>query len=214
VFILYPLLAGLLIGTLIGGSWLALGSIRFRWAPLVLIGFLAQVVLFSDAVAERVGEAGPALYVISTLCVGAAVVRNVRLPGMPLIILGAASNVAAILANNGFMPASPEALASLGKVAPVIYSNSSVVAHPALELLTDRFALPRWVPAANVFSLGDVVLGVGVVMLVVLTMQRGRNSARPGHGGRADAVRSDAERSGTPSTSMDGSIAAGGAETH
>ncbi|MEA2548854.1 MAG: hypothetical protein QOE42_1452, partial [Chloroflexota bacterium] len=137
MFILYALVAGLLVGTLIGGSWLALGSIRFRWAPLVLIGFLAQIVLFSDAVAERVGEAGPALYVISTLFVGAAVVRNVRLPGMPLIIVGAASNMAAILANNGFMPASPEALASLGKVAPVIYSNSSVVARPALELLTD-----------------------------------------------------------------------------
>jgi hypothetical protein len=209
VFILYSLLAGLLIGTLIGGSWLALGSIRFRWAPLVLIGFLAQIVLFSDAVAERVGEAGPALYVISTMLVGAAVVRNVGLPGMPLIILGAASNMAAILANNGFMPASPEALASLGKIAPVIYSNSSVVTNPALELLTDRFALPRWVPAANVFSVGDVVLGIGVIVLVVLTMRRGRNAASGGEDGRSEAA-----RSGTPSVGLDGSIAAGGADTH
>jgi hypothetical protein len=214
VFILYALVAGLLVGTLIGGSWLALGSIRFRWAPLVLIGFLAQIVLFSDAVAERVGEAGPALYVISTLFVGAAVVRNVRLPGMPLIILGAASNMAAILANNGFMPASPEALASLGKVAPVIYSNSSVVARPALELLTDRFALPRWVPAANVFSVGDVVLGVGVVVLVVLTMHRATNAIPREGDGRPDAKRSDGAPSGPLSQAPHGSIAPGGAETH
>jgi hypothetical protein len=209
VFILYALLAGLLIGTLIGGSWLALGSIRFRWAPLVVIGFLAQIVLFSDAVAERVGDAGPALYVISTLLVGAAVVRNVGLPGMPLIIVGAASNMAAILANNGFMPASPGALASLGKVAPVIYSNSAVVAHPALELLTDQFALPRWVPGTNVFSVGDVVLGIGVVVLVVMTMHRGSNSTPADDGGRTDT-----ERPGAPSAGLDGSIAAGGAETH
>jgi hypothetical protein len=210
VFILYALLAGLLIGMLIGGSWLALGSIRFRWAPLVVIGFLAQIVLFSDAVAERVGDAGPALYVISTLLVGAAVVRNVGLPGMPLIVLGAASNMAAILANNGFMPASPGALAALGKVAPVIYSNSSVVAHPALELLTDQFALPRWVPGANVFSVGDAVLGIGVVVLVVVTMHRGRKSTPLGGDGRSGTESTGA----APSPGIEGSIAAGGAETH
>jgi hypothetical protein len=174
VFILYALVIGLLLGSLVGGRWLALGSIPFRWAPLILFGFLAQIVLFSDAVAERVGAAGPVLYVVSTLVVGAAVVRNLRIPGMPLIVLGAASNMAAILANGGFMPAAPEALVSLGKSAPTIYSNSAVVAQPALEFLTDRFALPRWLPFANVFSLGDVLIGVGVVMLIVISMSRAR----------------------------------------
>lgn len=174
MFILYAIAIGLLVGSILGGRWSALGSIPFRWAPLVLLGFLAQIVLFSDAVAERVGAAGPLLYVVSTLMVGAAVVRNLRIPGIPLIVLGAASNMAAILANGGFMPAAPGALASLGKSAPTIYSNSAVVAQPAFELLTDRFALPRWVPFANVFSVGDVLLSVGVVMLIVLTMTRAR----------------------------------------
>jgi hypothetical protein len=153
---------------------MALGAIQVRWAPLILIGFLVQIVLFSDAVAERVGEAGPVLYVVSTLMVGVAVVRNWRIPGMPLIVLGAVSNMAAILANGGFMPAAPGALASLGKSAPTIYSNSAVVAQPALEPLTDLFALPRWLPFANVFSLGDALLGLGLGVLIVLTMLRGR----------------------------------------
>jgi hypothetical protein len=174
MFILYAIVIGLLVGSLLGGSWSALGSIRFRWAPLILVGFLAQVVLFSDAVAERVGDAGPLFYVASTLLVGAAVVRNIRIPGMPLIVLGAVSNIAAILANDGFMPAAPEALASLGKSAPTIYSNSAVVAQPALALLTDRFALPHWLPFANVYSLGDILIGVGVVALIVITMATGR----------------------------------------
>jgi hypothetical protein len=181
VFILYAIAIGLLLGSLVGGRWSALGSIPFRWAPLILLGFVTQIVLFSDAVAERVGAAGPPLYIVSTLMVGAAVVRNLRIPGMPLIVLGAASNVAAILANGGFMPAAPEALASLGKSAPTIYSNSAVVAQPAFEFLTDRFALPRWLPFANVFSVGDILLGVGVVMLIVISMSRARpDRARPG----------------------------------
>jgi hypothetical protein len=179
VFILYALVIGLLVGSVLGGRWLALGAIQFRWAPLILVGFFAQVVLFSEAVAQRVGDAGPALYVVSTLMVGAAVVRNLRIPGMPLIVLGAISNMAAILANGGFMPAAPDALASLGKSAPTIYSNSAVVAQPALEFLTDRFALPHWLPLANVFSLGDILIGLGVFALIVTTMLGGRRDASP-----------------------------------
>jgi hypothetical protein len=179
VFILYALVIGLLVGSLLGGRWLALGAIQFRWAPLILVGFLAQVVLFSAAVAERVGDAGPLLYVVSTLMVGAAVVRNLRIPGMPLIVLGAVSNMAAILANGGFMPATADALASVGKSAPTIYSNSAVVAQPALEFLTDRFALPRWLPLANVFSVGDILIGVGVFALIVITMLGGRRDVSP-----------------------------------
>jgi uncharacterized protein DUF5317 len=171
MFILYALLAGIVVGLATGGRLSALASVRFHWVPLIAVGFLTQVVLFSGAVAERVGDLGPAIYVASTAMVGAAVIRNLRLPGMPLIVLGAASNLAAILANGGYMPAAPEALASLGKVSPMIYSNSSVVASPYLPWLIDRFALPRWLPLANVFSLGDALLAVGVFILVVVTMR-------------------------------------------
>ena len=179
MFILYAIVIGLVLGLALGGRWLALGTISIRWAPMILVGFLAQVVLFSDAVASRVGDAGPLLYVVSTLMVGVAVARNLRIPGMPLIVLGAVSNMAAILANNGFMPASPAALASLGKGAPTIYSNSAVIAQPALELLTDRFALPRWLLFANVFSFGDILIGAGVLTLIVVTMLRGRRDRGP-----------------------------------
>jgi Family of unknown function (DUF5317) len=183
MFILYAVVAGLVVGSVTGGRLLALADLRLRWAPLIVAGFLAQVVLFSDVVASRIGAAGPLLYVASTLAVGAAVVRNLGIPGVPLIVMGAVSNMAAILANGGFMPAAPGALASLGKAAPVIYSNSAVVAAPALEWLTDRFALPRWLPFANVFSVGDVLLGVGVAALIVATMRRdGSGEPRTGAG--------------------------------
>jgi len=209
VFILYAIIAGLVMGAVLGGRFLALGSIPFRWTPLIFVGFAAQLVLFSDVVAERVGTAGPPLYVISTLAVGIAVVRNVGLPGMPLIILGAVSNMAAILANGGFMPAAPEALASLGKTAPVIYSNSAVVAQPALELLTDRFALPRWLPLANVFSVGDVLLGAGVLILIVVMTRRGRDQEPT-----SPAAPTGQTAAEPTSPQLDGPVAASGAGTH
>jgi Family of unknown function (DUF5317) len=171
MFILYAVAIGLVLGVLLGGSVSRLGDLQFRWWPLVLAGFGIQIVLFQDAVAERVGSLGAPLYVLSTLMVVVAVVRNLAVPGIPLVALGAACNLVAILANGGYMPASPSALASVGEAAPVIYSNSSVVQHPAFEPLTDIFALPAWLPFNNVFSIGDLILAIGVVVVVVSAMR-------------------------------------------
>ena len=56
------------------------------------------------------------------------------------------------------------------------FSNSVVVADPALRPLTDIFALPAWLPFANVFSIGDVLIGVGIAVVIALAMRR---DARP-----------------------------------
>ena len=183
MFILYAIAAGLAIGSLTGGRVAHLAQVRFGWAPLVVLGFLAQVILFTDVVAAGVGGAGPVLYVASTIAVGVAVLRNLDLPGIPLVALGAASNLAAIVSNGGYMPAAPSAIVSVGRSAPVIYSNSTVVARPVLEPLTDQFALPRWLPLANVFSVGDVLIALGVLVLIVVVMRRSA-PAEPGGAGR------------------------------
>jgi hypothetical protein len=177
MFILYAVLIGLAIGLALGGRLLAIGDIRIRWWPLILVGFLAQVALFSEQVASVIGDAGPPLYVVSTLMVGVAVVRNLALPGMPLIVLGAVCNMTAILANGGYMPSTAEALAAIGKGPSSVYSNSSLVADPAVSWLIDRFVLPTWLPFHNVFSIGDVILGIGVAWLIVATMVRGKRRA-------------------------------------
>jgi hypothetical protein len=45
--------------------------------------------------------------------------------------------------------------------------------------LTDLFAMPTWVPAANVFSVGDILIGVGAAIAVVAAMHgRGPRTER------------------------------------
>ncbi len=171
MFILYAIPIGLIAGLLLGGRIERLGDLRFHWAWLAIAGLVAQIVLFSPAVAEVVGEAGPTLYVASTLAVFVAVVRNWRIPGLAIVAIGAACNLLAIAANGGIMPAAPDAIAALGMDAAEGFSNSVVMADPALRPLTDIFALPAWMPAANVFSLGDVLIGVGVVVVIALGMR-------------------------------------------
>jgi hypothetical protein len=185
VFILYSLVIGLVIGIALGGRPAGLGTVRFRWSALMLAGLLVQVVLFSEPVSARVGDLGPPVYVGSTAVVLAAVLANVSIPGMVLVAAGAVSNLAAIVANGGYMPAARSALAALGKTDPMTYSNSAALANPALEPLTDIFAMPTWLPFANVFSAGDILITAGVAATIVLAMRRtpDRGAAAPAPGG-------------------------------
>ena len=108
-----------------------------------------------------------------------AVLRNVRIPGLALVAAGAATNLAAIAANGGVMPAAPEAVAGLGP-APEGFSNSVVMADPALRPLTDVFVLPPWLPFANVFSIGDILIGLGVIVVIALGMRVSGSPVRRG----------------------------------
>lgn len=176
MFILYAIPLGIVLGYLLGGRLERLAALDFRWAWLAIAGLVAQVALFSTAVSDIVGEAGPPLYVASTAAVLIAVARNVRIPGMVLVLVGATSNLLAILANGGVMPASPEAAAAL-EAGGEGFSNSVVMTDPALRPLTDIFALPTWIPFANVFSIGDVLIGLGVVAVIALGMRARPTSA-------------------------------------
>jgi len=177
VFMLYAVAIGIVGGFLAGGRLDRLAGLRFHWAGLALLGLLVQVALFSPPAVDAVGDAGPPIYIASTLAVFAVVLRNRSVPGLPVVALGAASNLVAIVANGGWMPATPGALASVGQQLGPGYSNSREFAAAALAPLTDVFALPGWVPFANVFSIGDVLIGIGVAITVAVAMRTVRPSA-------------------------------------
>jgi hypothetical protein len=171
VFMLYAIPIGLLVGLALGGRLDRLAALSFRWLPLALIGLAVQVALFSTPLTVRVGALGPPLYVASTAAVLAVVVRNRAIRGMAIVALGAGANLIAIVANGGFMPASPAALGVLGRAPELGYSNSVLVPDPALAVLTDIFAMPAWMPFANVFSVGDVLIAVGIAVTIVAAMR-------------------------------------------
>jgi Family of unknown function (DUF5317) len=170
VFILYAVLAGLLIGLLTGGSAGRLGDLRFRWGPLIALGMAIQVLLFSSPLGDALGPAAPPVYVASNVAVLIAVWRNLAIPGLPLVLLGGLSNLVVIVANRGYMPVSPDAAAAMGRTAGAGYTNSRLVEGVVLEPLTDLFAMPTWIPMANVFSIGDVLIGVGAAIAIVAAM--------------------------------------------
>jgi hypothetical protein len=179
MFMLYSLLVGVALGFAFGGGVAGLSRIEFRWAPAAIMGLLAQLALFSPPLVGIVGDLGPPLYVGTTLLVVAVVLRNVAVSrALALVAAGALSNMAAILANGGYMPATREAMAAAGHLPVTGYSNSVELTHPALDALIDRFAMPAAMPLANVFSIGDVLIGIGIAGVIALAMRGSRAAPR------------------------------------
>jgi hypothetical protein len=174
VFILYAIVCGLVVGLVTGGSPYRLGDLRFRWAAAIPAGLVIQLALFSTPVGGAIGSLAPVLYIGSTLLVLAAVAGNLGLRGMKVVLAGGFSNLIAIVANGGYMPVSAAALAAMGRAESTGYSNSRLAEDVRLAPLTDIFTMPTWLPAANVFSLGDILIGLGAAIVVATAMHRRR----------------------------------------
>jgi hypothetical protein len=176
VLLLYSIAAGLVVGRVLGGRVRNLEHVHFVWWQLALAGLLVQLVLFADPVQERVGAEGPVIYVLSTLAVLVALLRNLRQPGLAVIAVGALLNLIPILANGGYMPSSPEVWQELtgSPTLPVEHYSNVVLIGPstAFPFLGDIFAFPRPLPLATAFSLGDAVIAVGAVIFLVRAMRQ------------------------------------------
>ena len=152
--VLSPLLAG--------GSLRRLGDLRFRGTWILVAALLAQVVAI-EVVPDANHDILSAVHLATYVVAGWYVVLNRRIPGLWVVALGGASNGIAIAANGGTLPASGTALETAGiHLEPGEFVNSGVLEHPHLGFLGDVFAIPAGVPLANVFSVGDVLIVLGV----------------------------------------------------
>ena len=158
----YPLLLGLVLAPLLGGDLRRLADLRLRAIPLLYLALALQLVAFPVlATPWRPSDrAAVALWLASYACLVAATAANLRRPGIPLVAAGLVANLAAILANGGHMPVLPEAMRAAGRAYDVHF-NSAALAAPHLSWLVDRWAAPGWIPHANVFSVGDVLIALG-----------------------------------------------------
>jgi MFS family permease len=147
------------------GDLRRLAHIRFRSMWLLGVALAMQVGLYllpGDANLVR-----EFVYLCSYPLALLFVLANRRIPGLWLIGAGAGLNLLAMAANGGSMPATAHALAAAGLPAdPGAFTNSLVLGSPHLLFLGDVFAVPRTIPFANVFSVGDVLIALGGALAV------------------------------------------------
>jgi Family of unknown function (DUF5317) len=145
-------------------SWLA--DLRLRRTWLALAAIVLQVVVISLLPwGSHAVHAG--LHLCSYGLLGAFAWTNRRLAGVPVVAAGGLSNFLVIAANGGVMPADPAAVRAIRRhVAPDEFANSTVLAHPRLAFLGDNLPTPPSWPIHNIYSVGDVVIMVGVLVLL------------------------------------------------
>lgn len=150
-----------------GGAISNLGRLRLRARWTIVLALGVQVVIISVIPAAVNGWVGQLLQLVSYALGAAFLLANRHVPWLWLVGLGGLLNLIAIGANDGVMPASAKALRAAGRVAQKgRFINSRSLPHPRLAFLGDIFSVPRHLPLANVFSIGDVLLALGALLLL------------------------------------------------
>ena len=159
---------GILVGMALGGSLSRPADLKLRGLPLFGLAVGLQLVAYPP-VLQPPDRVATAMWLASygVIVLVAAVNRRVR--GFPLATLGMLSNLAAVTSNGGHMPALRSAMADAG-VDFGVRANSELASSPNLPWLIDRWGAPWWVPMANVYSIGDVLLALGAVVIVAAGM--------------------------------------------
>jgi hypothetical protein len=166
--LLLPIAAALALCAPLGGRLGALAELRLRAIWLLFVALGLQVVAFPFGFLPwETGETpAKALWLASYACLLVAAALNRATRGVPIVAVGLLLNLAAIVANGGQMPVLPGARDASGH-SYVSEANSVADPDPVLGWLVDRWAAPDWVPLANVYSVGDVVIALGAFVLVL-----------------------------------------------
>ena len=165
MFLAACLLFSLLSVWMARGRLTALADLRFRHRWLLALALALQVLIIS----VFPGGAGwwhEAAHLATYLMGGLFVVLNRHVPFLWLIGIGGLMNFTAIAANGGVMPARPEALTTAGLTPEPGFANSAALPQARLAFLGDIFAIPEAWPLENVFSVGDICITLGALVLL------------------------------------------------
>jgi MFS family permease len=178
MFLIYALPIALVAAWAIGGRPLRVFEHPWRAVWLIWCAMAIQIPLFTSWGGELASQATAGLHVVSYGLLLRFMILN-RSMGLVPIALGTVTNLAAIVANGGYMPIAPDAWAAAFKSAPPPGAANGVVdGHHHLQFLGDIMALPSWFPFTNVFSVGDVLIALGLI-LVVCRVSLGIERRRP-----------------------------------
>lgn len=166
--------AALFFTTKVRALMTSIASTRIRYGWLIILSMALHRVPFLILPPPSLVEVKRLLMILSYALLIYALCRNHHLWSMRVMTLGATLNFAAIVANGGLMPVSPEARLQAG-MTPLgqsefgnVLPEGTGVLLPADE--TNLRFLSDIVPVSTVgavFSVGDVVLILGLLTFVV-----------------------------------------------
>lgn len=132
---------------------------RWHWPLLIWVALVVQSVVLNVTLP---GPLAPVMHVLTYVAALGFAWRNRRAAGVWIVAAGALTNGLTIALNGGTLPASAAAAEAAGIEQGTDFANSAVLDNPVLPWLGDMFAWPAPFPLANTFSVGDVLIVLGV----------------------------------------------------
>ena len=159
-----------------GGSMQGWSRVRIRWALLLVLAFIVELVVYNPPVDRQPWALtwGPLLWLMTKVVMLSVFLRNARdrrglISPWLLAAVGITLNTVAIALNDGHMPQSLAAREAVWGAAPVkfdqpgrLYNVAPMTETARLPWLGDTIPEPRWFPRPNVVSVGDLLLALGI----------------------------------------------------
>jgi len=181
MFFLWAVLIGVILGYLQNGRIANLTVLRLKTWGLVVAALLIQLAIF-PLFSERplFPYATTALHFLSYGLIFLFLFLNHHVRSFGLIGLGSFLNLLVIALNGGYMPSSLVALERSGaqEVAAHlteygVYGNVVLMSgETRLNIFGDFLYLPGSQPFASAFSIGDLLLALGLIWLIAQGMHR------------------------------------------
>ncbi|MEA2476920.1 MAG: hypothetical protein QOC87_1119 [Actinomycetota bacterium] len=148
-----------------GGSLRSLADTRFRWVPLLYAALVVQIVFEFWSPSWVHGTFAFALLMATTAGIAVFLLANRTLPGLALAGIGLALNLL-VIGVNGAMPVSVSAAREAGvrsNLNDIGFKHEQMGPRTRLRYLGDVIPIPN---SQQIFSVGDVVLALGIGWLV------------------------------------------------
>ena len=149
-------------------------NIKFYW--LILLGFVIQIAIFNEKFAQsELNYLTPVLYILSLIVLLIFLLTNFKeYNGIKVTTAGFILNIIVILANKGYMPQSIKQLALSGQMEKIklltkyghFYNATVMTNKTRLNLLGDKILLSLFGKFRTVYSIGDIIIMVGIAIFV------------------------------------------------
>lgn len=186
MFIVFFVVLSILIGYLRGGRLSHLLKNPLKFQVFVILSLLIQIAIFSKLADILLLPRFSIilLHIVSYVLLLLFTFINRKVIGIPVIGTGILLNAIAIFSNRGYMPTLADNLlkTSAGKGSEAVahggpVNNSiQITGSTRFPWLCDIFSLPSWLPFSNVFSIGDIIIAVGVALYLVINMRQRNRS--------------------------------------
>ena len=181
MILLLALAIALFVAFLRGGSLRSLADFHLEWGWLAGLALAIQIVAVYGATGDSYLYLQRGALIVSGLLLLPVIWCNRRSPGLTLIGLGLALNLAVMVTNGGFMPITPEAVTRIEHRHLIVHldgvermsgSKGIVLSREetALWALSDIFIIPPPFPVASAFSLGDILVAGGAFIFLQRAM--------------------------------------------